>query len=303
MLGSWAEAETVLARERRRLASAARMRNVGILDQVIPSPRAEVVESRFEKETRRAMRLGSWMRAALALGGGVLVLVAVPFVISQLFFSKEAVAFSAPDVANPGFQVTVVFDSLIVHDSREGLFSGDGEYDVVAYVQGVKVPLTAASRTTAFCTGSGCPGDVTMWDAYDEEEFTFVPGTQVTVALETTRPLSLFTAGVEVDGCGRRAFPEVTAVTLSPYGITLAEVFTSPTLDLLDWNNAVELFQSFVKYRTTCIAANGNDVLGSINRFFKPPTYEAGSHDDRVGNGDFTLRYTINVTDLNVVIK
>jgi len=35
-----------------------------------------------------------------------------------------------------------VFDSLTVVDSRDGIFSGTGEYDVVAYVQGVKVRLT-----------------------------------------------------------------------------------------------------------------------------------------------------------------
>jgi hypothetical protein len=33
------------------------------------------------------------------------------------------------------YQVKVTFDSMTVHDTHEGIFSGDGEYDIAVYVQ------------------------------------------------------------------------------------------------------------------------------------------------------------------------
>jgi len=155
--------------------------------------------------------------------------------------------------------------------------------------------LTEASQSIEVCGGLG-GGDLTMWEAHDDETFTFVPGTQVTVDLFKTQPLSLFTAGVEVDGYGRRPFPEVTAAILTPPGLKLSEIFQNPALD---WFHAVELFQSFV--RTHCFAVDDNDELGSINKFFDPPGYEASKHVDKVSNGDFVIRYTINVVPGGVI--
>ena len=43
------------------------------------------------------------------------------------------------------YKVTVVFDSITVNNEHEGALSGDAEYDLTAYVQGVKVGLTDKS--------------------------------------------------------------------------------------------------------------------------------------------------------------
>ena len=42
--------------------------------------------------------------------------------------------------------MTVKFDSITVNDDHEGALSGDAEYDLTAYVQGVKVGLTDKSH-------------------------------------------------------------------------------------------------------------------------------------------------------------
>ena len=43
------------------------------------------------------------------------------------------------------YKVTVKFDSITVNDDHEGALSGDAEYDLSAYVQGLKVGLTDKS--------------------------------------------------------------------------------------------------------------------------------------------------------------
>jgi hypothetical protein len=83
-------------------------------------------------------------------------------------------------------------------------------------------------------------------------------------------------------------------------GDWLVEIFRNP---VLDWYHAVEDFQSFAVSwvgcnRSTYYAFGGNDVLGSINKFYEPPGYGAGQHVDVVSYGDFTLVYTITVAPL-----
>ena len=43
------------------------------------------------------------------------------------------------------YKVTVKFDSITVNDDHEGALSGDAEYDLSAYVQGLKIGLTDKS--------------------------------------------------------------------------------------------------------------------------------------------------------------
>lgn len=242
----------------------------------------------------------SWMKpATLVAAAGGIVLVAAPYAISYLRHSEPAAPYGPDGTHLPlgGYRITVVFDSLTVHNTRDGFFRGDGEYHVAAYVQGVKVPLTEASVGEGICAGWGCPP---MMDADEGDTFTFTKGTQVTVNLPKTHPLSIFTAGVELDGCGRSAFPEVNVARVQD-DLTLADVFKNPQLD---WYHAVESFQSFAAYWMDCFAVTGSlDVLGSINKFYNPPLYGAGQHADLVRNGDFTLRYTITVTEAGAVVQ
>ena len=134
-----------------------------------------------------------------------------------------------------------------------------------------------------------------MMDADEEENFIFTPGTRITLDLSATHPLSIFTVGAEIDGCGRRAFPDIGIVRLTG-DLTLEQFFQNPSLN---WFHAVEEFQGFADDWINCYALSGwNDVLGSINKFYEPPGYGAGQHVDVVSNGDFTLRYTIGVQPL-----
>jgi hypothetical protein len=81
-------------------------------------------------------------------------------------------------VAHQPYKVKVTFDSM-THD-HEGALSGDGEYDIAAYVQGIKVGLTDASG----------PGDG-LWDISSGETVSFDRGTEVTVDISDYVPLSI----------------------------------------------------------------------------------------------------------------
>lgn len=54
----------------------------------------------------------------------------------------------SPDNITPGInvQIVVTFNSITVHNNHEGAISGDGEYDLYAYVQGRIVRLTDCQR-------------------------------------------------------------------------------------------------------------------------------------------------------------
>ena len=100
-------------------------------------------------------------------------------------------------ISNPPYKVKVIFDSMTVHNDHEGTLSGDGEYDIAAYVQGIKVGLTDTSGP-----GAG------LWDVSSGETVTFDLGTEVTIDIPDIVPLSILTVGSEVDGCDRTVFPE-----------------------------------------------------------------------------------------------
>ncbi len=201
------------------------------------------------------------------------------------------------------YKVTVKFDSITVNDNHEGLFSGDGEYNIAAYVQGIRVYLTFASEP-ANCAGLGCTGGPALLDVSSGETVFFKPRTQVSIDLPGTVPLSIFTTGFEVDSCGFYGVPLASSVIVDPIqGLSLADVFKNPQLD---WISAVNTFLHLAGIRAVdCLPASldENDPLGTIVKFYNPPghSYEpigwgAGSHTNVVSStGDYTLRYTISV--------
>jgi hypothetical protein len=189
------------------------------------------------------------------------------------------------DACDPDLLVkttTVTFNSITVHDNHEGLFSGDGEFDLAAYVQGRKVDLTAASGP-----GAG------LNDVSNGETVAFKPGTQISIGRQETIPISIFTVGAEVDDCGKAAFPDNIQQILP--------IFDNPALD---WLTPIAKFQADVnndaKTNNRCLGnlINQNDILGTIREFYDPPGYGAGPHAVKSSTGDFTLRYTITLTCL-----
>jgi hypothetical protein len=66
----------------------------------------------------------------------------------------------------------------------------------------ILVDLTDASTGGGIYTGQDMP-PFGLGDVSEGETVYFDPGTEVTVNLPKTLPLSIFTAGQEVDGCGR----------------------------------------------------------------------------------------------------
>ena len=203
------------------------------------------------------------------------------------------------------YKVTVTFDSITVNDNHEGLFSGDGEYNLAAYVQGIKVGLSDASEQSN-CAGLSCTEGPALLDINSGETVDFKPGTEVSIDLPATVPLSIFTTGVEVDSCGLIPLPEgddplnvlLTDPPLNPN--SLAEVFRHPELN---WHHIIPIYQHVVQRNANCFSVDDNDDLGSIIKFYNPPghSYEpigwgAGFHTNVVSStGDYTLRYTITV--------
>ena len=74
------------------------------------------------------------------------------------------------------YKVTVKFDSITVNDDHEGALSGDAEYDLSAYVQGLKIGLTDKSLST-ICVG--CAPSHSLYDVSEGDTVGFEPGTEV----------------------------------------------------------------------------------------------------------------------------
>jgi hypothetical protein len=188
-----------------------------------------------------------------------------------------------PSAPAPDTKIKVTFNAITVHDSHEGVWSGEGEYDLSAYVGIHLVDLTAASG----------PGEG-LWDVDKGERVYFDPGTEVELTLTPGQPFSIMTVGSEVDGCGKTNFPKTVAV-LEVIVETIAwEQIEGIQQELNDLINGV-----------TCMA-NENDILGKINVIHEAPDYGAftpvGSSGDKRGcdslrsdKGDFTLDYCVTV--------
>jgi hypothetical protein len=193
----------------------------------------------------------------------------------------------SPDNITPSginVQIVVTFNSITVHNKHEGAISGDGEYDLFAYVQGRIVRLTDAS----------VGGD--LYDLENGQTVNFKPGTQIITEIPNTFPLSIFTVGSEVDGCG--SLTHILRDNIQQ----ILPIFFDPQLD---WLTPIAEFQDSYNSRTQCgmgklghTLIDENDILGTIREFYDPPDHGAGIHAVKSSTGDFTLRYTISTGEV-----
>src|SRR4029078_10578653 len=160
------------------------------------------------------------------------------------------------------YKVKVTFNSVTVHNSHEGLLSGDGEYDLNVYVHGKLAKLTDLSRS------SGASG---LLDVSSGETVNFPPGSEITVDIDKSQPLSLFTVGSEIDGCGRTAFPHDVQTELVKYLVPAPDI---PLVCVL------EGFRSIVNTGINYVGCklNPNDNIGYIVKAYAPTSYGAGEH-------------------------
>ena len=179
--------------------------------------------------------------------------------------------------ASPPYKVKVTFSSVTVHNDHEGFASGDGENDLSAYVHGKLVSLTDMSRKT------GASG---LWDVSSGETVSFPPGSEITVDIDKTLPLSIFTVGSEVDGCDRTAFPSDVQGKI----VSALEKGVNYLIPLGSIQDELDKSINWVGCKL-----NPNDDIGDIIKSYNPTGYGAGQHTDKSDKGDFTLRYTISV--------
>lgn len=114
--------------------------------------------------------------------------------------------------------VKVKFESIQIQETHDPgpVTPGDGEYDLYAFVQGVPIGLTDRSWKGT-CGGASDPLPCGLGDVSHGETVYFTPSAEVTVQIPGTIPLSIFTAGNEVD-CHRTSTPQyVSAVALKKY--------------------------------------------------------------------------------------
>ena len=221
------------------------------------------------------------------------------------------------------YKVNVKFDSITVHNDHEGTFSGDGEYVLSAYVHGIKVDLTKLSQWR----------DSGLGDVSSGETVTFPAGNFIGVNIDNTLPLTIVTAGIEDDGCGKPLLPD--NIQKVVYSAVANE--TAKTLGVENGTQGVTTAGSGNKGSSTVKGAgaaagaaagqyyggeagamagqivgdkvggyvesgldsikckiNSNDKIGMIDEGYNPPNYGAGPHEVKSDAGDFTLRYTIS---------
>jgi hypothetical protein len=216
------------------------------------------------------------------------------------------------DLFPPAYQVKTTFYNIIVHNDHDGLARGDGEWDLVAFVQGIRVPLTEKScRTNPITTGDSVAdcglgsieGGTTAY--FGDLGKPLDLGTSVTVQLPRTVPLSIFTAGIEEDDCGRAEIPDEKSQQ---------ELMSLMRDERLNWIEPIRNFIGSVRaidnlYTVTPLSDPvcgysdlfaGSDKLGNIIKFYEPIDY--GKSDacirDKSDSGDYTLCYRITVTPL-----
>lgn len=221
---------------------------------------------------------------------------------------------STADILPPAYQVKVTFYWLQVHNDHDGTLRGSGEWDMAAFVQGIKVPLTDKSWT-GICGGAmhDTPPPCGLGDIDGGDSVTFSDqgkpidaGTSVTLQLPRTVPLSIFTAGIEVDDCGRAVFPD------DKEQIKLMQLMRD---ERLDWIHPIQNFIHEVAaqdnlYTVTPLSdpicgysdlLAGSDKLGNIIRFYEPVDYGKSDRciQDKSDSGDYTLCYRITVSPLD----
>lgn len=225
---------------------------------------------------------------------------------------------TAPNVTGPlvaapiSYNMKIIFNYIDVCEDHENyLPSGDGEWDLIAYVQGKKVDLTAASDNRLWDISSGHDCNTRVH---------FKPGTEVTVEippefLETprdARPLSIFTVGSEVDGCLKSSLPSQLDNVIQ---ILSDKSTTRPYY--ADAKDKIAKIQSDINagLNDACLGNvnNKNDILGTISGFYSPPGYEyglkagtgrpdvAGPIYHRSSTGDFGLWYSVSCPQCAIV--
>jgi hypothetical protein len=189
------------------------------------------------------------------------------------------------------YNVKVTFDTMTVNDDHEGTFSGDGEYDVAAYVQGIKILLSDKSGP-----GSG------LWDVSSGETVYFDEGTEVTLQTPNPRLISIFTVGSEKDnGCGSTAsFPDMQSAVANAIKPT-AGLYNIPNM-YKDINLIQDSLNRLIRddEGTLCGALNSNDILGKMNVILPPstdrPPYTDSSTELVEGTArDFILKFTVSI--------
>lgn len=192
----------------------------------------------------------------------------------------------------PTYKVKVKFDSIKVQNTHDpGIITpqSDGEYDLYAVVQGHGIGLTDRSFV-GICGYSGTVPSCGLGDVSHGETVYFSPTAEVTVDIPETVPLSIFTAGVEVDLCGRK---DPSLLPSSPDKIVAILKQPEET-----WVDSIQGYVDELSYGlgiNALCAFDENDSLGSIVKFYKPPAYGAGAHEEFANNDDYILRYTITV--------
>ena len=153
----------------------------------------------------------------------------------------------------------------------------------------MKVGLTDKSHRGSNVAGLDIPPHG-LGDVSEGETVTFDPGTEVTVEVWETLPLSIFTVGDEVDHSCRSKHPDniqdkLIAILQKPQDTWFDSVKVTQHNENLN-----ECTSKFKK----AVLKNPNDILGTITKFYSPPGYGAGAHTNVVSNtGDFILSYTI----------
>jgi hypothetical protein len=177
--------------------------------------------------------------------------------------------------------VFVTFDSITIHNDHD---PGSGNWDLAAYVQGKRIMLTEATSRNVVC------GDTDMcynlWFASEDQTYSFDRGTTVKAIVPEKFQLSVFTAGSEVDDCGRKSFTEVYPNLIDTQGNGKVNPDKISTIQ--------SGLNNFFLECPGQIFDNKNDVLGVINEAYDLVPGKV-SKEVTSSNGDFTIRYTINV--------
>jgi hypothetical protein len=205
--------------------------------------------------------------------------------------SKGIIPHIKIDIPPPTHKVKVQFDSISVYEDHEGPLSGDAEYDLTAYIQGVKVELTDKTTGEGIWVGQDIP-PFGLGDVSEGETVTFDPDTEVTVEIPATLPLLIFTVGDEVDHSCRSKHPDNLWDKLIPI-LQNAQDTWFDSVKVIQHN---ENFNACTTRFNKSEPINPSDILGIITKFYDPPGYGEGPHTN-VGSdtGDFILRYTITV--------
>jgi hypothetical protein len=220
------------------------------------------------------------------------------------------------------YRVNVVFDQVTVHNDHEGALSGDGEYELKAYVHGLLVDLTKLST----CRDAG------LTDVSSGETVKFCPGNSMTVNLNSTLPLTILTFGTEDDGCSGPVFPaNIQPVIFSAVanesakafgaangtqggpgggsgggpstlrgagaaaGAAVGTAYGGPVGGAIGAAVGDQVGKYVGKGASwAACKANPDDRIGSIEESYIFPNYGTGPHSVQSDAKDYTLTYTIS---------